>query len=120
MKEVSNMTDQSQHTGTPQGRELLTVSCRRYGNRITVFADRVVIKRKDKTILISSVSSIGYFPGIPLLLCPVMTIVHRDEAGKDTKTRVAFHGVFPRLFTGFMKPGECVRLLRKLVADRHS
>ena len=114
------MTGQSQHTGMPQGSELLNVSCRPYGNRITVFTDRVFIKRKDKTILMSSISSINYFPGIPLLICPLMTILHQEETGKEIKTRVAFHGVIPRSFTGFMKPGECVRLLQKLIADRSS
>ena len=117
LKEVSEMSDESQNAGKAENKEILSVSCRPYGNRVTVFRDRIIVKRKDITIPISSISSIGYFPGIPLLLCPVMTIVHRDETGKDKKTRIAFHGIIPRLFTGLMNPGRCVNLLRRITAN---
>jgi hypothetical protein len=49
-----------------------------------------------------------------------MTIVHLDKNGNEKKTRVNFHGVFPRAYTGFNKPGDCVQLLRKLIAEQRT
>lgn len=91
--------------------EAFSVSCKPYGNKLIISKDGCSLIKPEKEIAINDISEIKYFPGIPLLLCPVLTIIHKNSE----KTLIGFHGTIPRLFTGFSKPSKAIKLLREFV-----
>jgi len=92
-----------------------SVSCRPYGNNAILGNNSLEIKYKEIAIPYKNITNIKFFGGIPLLLCPVITIEYIDETGKNKKHRIGFHNTLFRLITGYSKPGQFYQKLMDMV-----